>query len=753
MEKTINVRKRNNTLVPFSVEKINKVISWAIEDIAGVSISDIEMNAKLNITDGITTKEIHKVLIESAVNLFTEEYPNYQWVASRLLNYQIRKDVWGGKNPPKLYDIIIKNIERGVYHKEILDFFTKEEIDKLDEKINHERDYDFSFSGLQQLCDKYLIQNRKAKEIFETPQFAYMLVAMVSFQSYPKATRLNYIKKAYDTFSKHKINLPTPQMAGIRSHIKQYASCCLIDVDDTKESIFSSNTAAGFATTQRYGIGLNFGRIRAIGAEINKGAVIHTGVIPFLKVFEATVKSCQQNGIRGGGATVNFPFWHYEIEDILVLKNNSGTEDNRVRKMDYVIQFSKLFYERYMKNENITLFSPHEVKDLYNSFGLAKFDDLYVKYESDPSIKYKKSVKASTIMSLFVKERVETARIYAMNIDHCNEYSPWNERVTMTNLCVEVLHPTKPLQHIDDPEGEIGICVLSALNLLEIKDDADLQNTCDVIVRMLDELIDYQTYFTKAAENFTKNRRSLGVGITNLAALLAKNNLKYTDLETPNFVDSWMEKIQYYLLNASVELAKEKGKCAYFDRTKYAQGILPIDSYKKKVDSIVTRKPTMDWEGLRQRIKTYGLRHSTLTALMPCESSSVIQNTTNGIEPVRSLLTFKGSKASTLPVLVPNYNTCKNKYTFAYEMKDNIGMINVIAALQKWVDIYISANLYYNYNHYPNRALPDSQVIKELLYAYSMGVKTLYYSNTDDGDKQSANNMEEKSCTSGACAI
>lgn len=432
----MQIIKRNGKKEEFDIEKINKVISWAVDGIQGVSLSDIEINAKINISENTTTRDIHRILIESAVNLFNEENPNYQIVAGRLLNYQLRKDVWGGKNPPKLIELITRNINRGVYSKDLLDMYTEEEINKLDEKIVHDRDFNFVYAGIKQLCDKYLIQNRSTKEIYETPQFAYMLIAMVSFSNYPKSTRLNYVKKVYEKYSKSKINLPTPQMSGIRGPLKQYASCCLIDVDDTRESIFSSSTAAGFATTQRYGIGINFGRIRGIGTEINKGSVIHTGVIPFLKVFESTVKSCQQNGIRGGSATVNFPFWHYEIEDILALKNNGGTEDNRVRHVDYIIQFTKLFYERFIKDEWITLFSPHEVPDLYAAFGMKEFDDLYIKYEKDTKIRYKRSVKAKALMSQFVKERTETGRIYVMNIDHCNAHSPWLEQVTMTNLCL-----------------------------------------------------------------------------------------------------------------------------------------------------------------------------------------------------------------------------------------------------------------------------------------------------------------------------
>ena len=755
----MNIKKRTGESVPYDVDKIHRVVNWAVNDIKGVTASDIEINANLQKREGMSTGEIHNVLIDSAVNLISLNNPNYQYVASRLLSYQLRKDVWGGKNPPKLLDFINKNVhECDVYDEDILMLYNSSEINKLDEYIDHERDNLFTYAGMRQLCDKYLIQDRSETKIYETPQFAYMIIAMVCFGQYEGAQRISYVKKAYDYFSKFKINLPTPLMAGVRSKIRQYASCCLIDIDDTLPSIFSSSTAAGYATGSRYGIGLNIGRIRPINSPIRKGEVMHTGVIPFLKLMESTVKSCHQNGIRGGSATVNFPFWHYEAEDMLVLKNNSGTDDNRVRKLDYCIQFSELFYKRFLKNEDITLFSPHEAKELYDAFGHENFDELYEQYERKTSLKFKKTVKARKLMSLFIKERVETGRIYFMNIDHCNQRSSWDDDIKMTNLCVEVLHPTKPLQHPDDKNAEIGICILSAINVLEIQSDAEMEKVCDIIVRILDQLIDYQDYFLPAAENFTKNRRSLGIGITNFAAYLAKQGVKYTDDEAPNVADELMEKVQYYLLSSSCDLSSEKGRCPKFNKTKYSQGWLPIDNYKKEIDEFVTRKNSMDWEGLRARIKEFGLRHSTVSAIMPCESSSVIQCSTNGIEPIRSYITYKKSKARTLPVIVPNYSSYKSKYTLAYEMEDNEGLIKIVAALQKWVDMSISANVYYNYDHYENGALPDSKVIKELLLSYKLGWRTGYYLNTDDGDKQSMADGEnsenvEEGCESGACAL
>lgn len=750
--------KRNGSKEKFDIEKIHHVIEWAIKDLSGVSLSDVEINAKLSIRDGITSHEIHEVLIESAANLISLKASNYQYVAARLLNYRLRKDVWGGKNAPKFIDLISRGIrDTKIYEPALLDWYSKAEIDKLDEAIVHDRDLEFTYAGIRQLCDKYLLQNRVSKQVYETPQFAYMLIAMTLFHSYAKDIRLDYVKRAYNYFSRHKINLPTPIMAGVRTTMKSFASCCLIDCDDSMESIFASVSAVGHATARRYGIGINMGRMRALNTPIRGGDVVHTGVVPFLKVFESTAKSCQQGGLRGGGGTVTFPIWHYEIEDILQLKNNAGTDENRVRKLDYSISFSRLFYDRFLKNENITLFSPHEVPELYGAFGLTEFDDLYLKAEKDKSIKYKKVIAARRLFSLKTKEHIETGRIYTLNIDHANAHSPWLDKVNMANLCQEVTHPVVPLRSLDDPDGEIGVCVLAAVNWLEIQSEAEMSKVCDIIVRMLDELIDYQDYFAPAAKNFATKRRSLGVGVTNLAAFLAKHELFYSDKKAVNLVDEWMEKQQYYLLSASMEIAKQKGRCEKFDRTKYARGIFPLDTYKKDVDDIVTRKPSMDWERLKVDVVKYGLRHSTLTAHMPVESSSIIQNATNGIEPPRALLSYKGSKVRRIPFLVPHADKWRARYTLAFEMKDNTGYLNIAAALQKWTDMAISVNLYYNF------PLDDSQVIKDTLLHYKLGGKTIYYINTNDGNRQDVSGesndtaihkeIEDDGCLGGACKL
>jgi ribonucleoside-diphosphate reductase alpha chain len=743
----MQVQKRNGNFEQYNVEKIHKVLEWAIKDINNVYWSDIEMNAKLSLGEGATTKEIHQMLIKSANDLTSPSKPNYQYVASRLLNMSLRKDLWDRyDNPPSLYQHLQRNIEENIYDEALLTKWTKDQLDELNDVIDHDRDYLFTYAGLQQLIDKYLVKNRATGEIYETPQFAYICIALALFDN------VKDVKEAYECFSTFKINLPTPIMAGVRTKIKQFASCVLVDVQDDLNSIFSSVHAVGKYTARRAGIGLNIGRIRPINSSIRGGEVIHTGLIPYLKIFESTVKATSQNGIRGGSATVHVPFWHYEIEDIVVLKNNAGTDDNRVRKLDYSIQFNKLFYERLIGNEDITLFSPSEATGLYDAFGkdYDTFKTLYEKCENNRSIKMKKKISARKLAEIFAKERLETGRIYVMNIDNANEHGSWDVPVYMSNLCQEIIHPTKPIESIDDANGEIGICILSALNLLELEDDKDIQKACSIAVRTLENIIDYQDYPVAAGENFTKNRRSLGIGVTNLAGFLAKHKLKYDDAETLSLVHETMEKIQWHLLNESCKLAEQFGPCSKFNETKYSKGLLPIDWYKKTVDELVKPEYTMDWEGLRSRIKQHGLRHSTLTAIMPCESSSVIQNSTNGIEPVRSLLPYKKAKNGVLKQLVPNYASRKNYYSLAWDMKDNKAILNICAILQKFVDMSISVNLYYNYSHYPEGNIPLSILIKDQIYGYKYGVKNFYYCNTPDGD---GNTEKQSGCESGSCSI
>ena len=683
---SINVIKRNGRgTEPLDLEKIHEMVAHACHDLTGVSESQVEMSSGIQFFDKISTDEIQQILIKSASDLITLENPNYQYVAARLLLFSLRKSLhhrlW--EHPP-LLEHIKKCIDQGVYDKEILVWYTDEEIEEMNTMIKHERDYLFSYAGLRQVIDKYLVQDRSSGQIFETPQFMYMMIAATLFRNYEKDKRLNYVKKYYNAISQHLINIPTPVMAGVRTPLRQFASCVLVDSDDTLPSIFSSDMAIGRYVAQRAGIGINAGRIRGINSRIRGGEVQHTGVVPFLKKFEATVKCCTQNGVRGGSATVHFPIWHQEIEDIIVLKNNKGTEDNRVRKLDYSIQLSELFYKRFIENKDITLFSPHDVPGLYDAFGTPEFDELYEKYERATSVK-KKKISAQQLFLSILKERAETGRIYIMNIDHTNTHSSFKDVVRMSNLCQEITLPTDPLQHIDG-EGEIALCILSAINLGQIKDKDDLENLCDLSVRGLEELIDLQNYPVKAAEMSTKARRSLGIGYIGLAHFLAKNKVKYDSPDAWKLVDEYTEAFQYYLLKASNELAKEKGKCTLFNRTKYADGILPIDTYKKDVDKIVKRKYNYDWTAIRKSIKEHGLRHSTLSAQMPSESSSVVCNETNGIEPPRDYLSVKKSKKGPLKQIVPGYPYIKNHYTLLWDMQGNEGYINVVAVMQKYFD-------------------------------------------------------------------
>jgi ribonucleoside-diphosphate reductase alpha chain len=748
----MQVTKRNGIAEEFDASKINVVVEWACEDIQHAHASEVCVNAELSLYDGIPTSDIHEVIIDSARNLITEDRPEYSKVAARLLIYKLRKEVWGGFTPPKLYDFMCKMTDNGLYDHTILEMYSESEINKLGETIDHNRDDLLEFAGIRQLCDKYLIQNRHTDEIYETPQFVYMVIAMTLFGKYPKSTRMKYVKRAYSYFSRQKINLPTPVMAGVRTPVKSGASCCLMEMGDDLASIGSTTYASLMATSSKYGIGVDMSNIRCKGAPVRGGETIHTGVIPYLKTLENTIKSCKQGGARRGAGTVTFPIFHTEIEDILQLRDNTAVEEKRVAHLDYSITVSKVFWERFLNDEDITLFSYHEAAEVYECFGLPGFDEVYKKYERKTSLQFKKTIPARRLFELLFKQRIEHGRLYIINLDHANEYSPWSGRVTMSNLCLEILHEIcKPINDINDPEGEIGICILAATNMLTIGSEAEHEKVCDVIVRMLDELIDYQEYFSKPAEKFAKEKRSIGVGVLNMAAWLAKKGVRYDDEEAPNEVSKFFEQQQYFLMKSSVELAKEKGPCAYSDRSKYAQGILPDKHYKKDINEFVNHTLSCDWVGLSKDIKKYGIRNSTVSAQMPCESSSKTFGATNGIEPPRSTITYVKSKGQTLPCLIPNVRN-RNAYTYAFDM-ENEGYLKCVAALQRWLCMAVSTNVYYRYSDYEDQQLPTQEVIKDTMLAYKWGIKTMYYLNTDDGDKQVQEEDLVEACEGGACSI
>jgi ribonucleoside-diphosphate reductase alpha chain len=739
-DNTAFVVKRGGQTEAIDLEKVHRMVEAACRDVAGVSESSVEMNSGLQFYDGITSTEIQSILIKSAADLICLETPNYQYVAARLLLFQVRKSVFNTKWKdseiyPPLKDIVLRNINYNVYDEKLITYYSDEEWEKLDSYMKHDRDLLFTYAGLRQVVDKYLVQDRSSGQLYESPQYMYMLIAATLFKEYPSENRLQYVKRYYDSVSSFKINIPTPIMAGIRTPLRQFASCVLVDSDDTLDSIFSSDMAIGRYVAQRAGIGINAGRIRGLGSKIRGGEVQHTGIIPFLKKFESTVRCCTQNGVRGGSATVHFPIWHQEIEDILVLKNNKGSEDNRVRKLDYSIQLSKLFYERFLKNEEITLFSPHEVPGLYEAFGLPEFDEMYEKYERAYSVP-KTKINAQKLFMELLKERAETGRIYIMNIDHCNSHSSFFEdeaKISMSNLCQEITLPTTPLTSPNDKKGEVALCILSAINVGNLTNDLkELPELCDLAVRALDEVIEYQDYPLPAAEISTKRRRSLGIGFIGLAHFLAKNKVKYDDPEAWKLVHRLAEHFQYNLLKTSIQLSKEKGSCDGWNETKYFGGLMPIDHYKKDVDELVKPEYECDWESLREELVKHGVRNSTLSAQMPSESSSVVSNETNGIEPPRDYLSIKKSKKGPLKQIVPGYPYLKNNYTLLWDMPNNDGYIKVVAVMQKFFDQAISGNWSYNPENYENNEVPLSEMAKDMLTTYKYGWKTSYYQNTYD---------------------
>lgn len=755
MQQDLMVTKRDGRKEPIDLEKIHRVLMWAATDLATVSVSQVELSSHLQFFEGISTSDIHETLIKSAADLISEEAPDYQYLAARLAVFHLRKKAFGSFDPPHLFSHVEKMVADGRYDKHLLEDYTEAEFNELNDYLKHDRDMSFSYAAVKQLEGKYLLQNRVTGAIYESPQQLYMLVAACLFSKYPTETRLDYVKRFYDACSEFKLSLPTPIMAGVRTPTRQFSSCVLIETGDSLDSINATSSAIVKYVSQRAGIGINAGRIRALGSPIRNGEAFHTGCIPFYKHFQTAVKSCSQGGVRGGAATLFYPLWHLEVESLLVLKNNRGVEENRVRHLDYGVQLNRLMYQRLIKGGNITLFSPHEVPGLYEAFFADQelFESLYSQYEQDPSIR-KKTIKAVELFGVLASERAQTGRIYIQNVDHCNTHSPFDPKVApvkQSNLCLEIALPTKPLNDINDKEGEIALCTLSAFNLGALANLDELENLSDLIVRALDNLLDYQDYPVAAAFNATMGRRTLGVGVTNLAYYLAKNGVRYSDGSANGLVHRTFEAVQYYLLKASNTLAKELGACPKFNETTYAKGILPIDTYKREVDEFCDEPLHYFWETLREDIREFGLRNSTLTALMPCETSSQITNSTNGIEPPRGFVSVKSSKDGVMKQIVPEFLELKQNYELLWSIPNNEGYLQLVGIMQKFVDQAISANTNYDPTKFPGDKVPMKQLMKDLLTAYKYGVKTLYYHNTRDGATDQQDDSGD--CAGGACKL
>ncbi|MGP9704579.1 class 1a ribonucleoside-diphosphate reductase subunit alpha [Psychrobacter sp. AOP31-E1-50] len=752
----IKVTKRDGRLELIDLDKIHKVIEWAAHDLDNVSVSQVELKSHIQFYEGIKTRDIHETIIKSAADLISETTPDYQYLAARLAIFHLRKIAYNKFTPPHLYDHVKTLTDAGKYDEHILADYSRAEFDELEEYLDHWRDMNLAYAAVEQMAGKYLVQDRVNKTVFESPQFLYMLVGMCLFSQYDKSDRLDFVKRFYDATSQFKISLPTPIMAGVRTPSRQFSSCVLIECGDSLDSINATTSAIVRYVSQRAGIGINAGRIRALGSPIRGGEAQHTGCIPFYKLFQTAVKCCSQGGVRGGAATLFYPLWHLEVESLLVLKNNRGVEDNRVRHMDYGVQLNKTMYTRLIKGQDISLFSPGDTPGLYDAFfeDQDKFEELYTKYENDPNVR-SRQIPAADLFSLMMQERASTGRIYIQNVDHCNTHSPFDAAVApirQSNLCMEIALPTKPLDNINDEAGEIALCTLSAVNLGKVENVSDIEEPAELIVRALDALLDYQDYPVKAAQNGSMRRRTLGVGVINYAYYLAKNGARYSDDSALGLTHQTFEALQYYLLKASNKLAKEQGACPAFNETTYSQGILPIDTYKADLDKICQEPLHLDWETLRGEITEHGLRNSTLTALMPSETSSQIANATNGIEPPRGLVSIKASKDGILKQVVPEIDKLKDQYELLWQMPNNDGYLKLVAIMQKFVDQSISANTNYDPVRYAGGRVPMKILLKDLLNAYKMGVKTLYYHNTRDGANDAQADMEDD-CAGGACKI
>ena len=761
MNRNLFVTKRDGRKERIDLDKIHRVLDWAAEGLHNVSVSQVELRSHIQFYDGIRTADIHETIIRAAADLISADAPDYQYLAARLAIFHLRKKAFGRFEPPKLYDHVVRLVEMGRYDRHLLEDYTPGEFAEMDGFIDHWRDMNFSYAAVKQLEGKYLVQNRVTGEIYESAQFLYILVAACLFSRYPRETRLDYIRRFYEAVSTFRLSLPTPIMAGVRTPTRQFSSCVLIECGDSLDSINATSSAIVKYVSQRAGIGIGAGRIRALGSPIRGGEAFHTGCIPFYKLFQSAVKSCSQGGVRGGAATVYYPLWHLETESLLVLKNNRGVEENRVRHLDYGVQLNRLMYQRLIEGGDITLFSPSDVPGLYEAFFADQnaFERLYRQYEADGTIR-KKRVKDVELFSLMMQERASTGRIYIQNVDHCNTHSPFNPAVApvhQSNLCLEIALPTKPLSDLGDENGEIALCTLSAFNLGAIESLDELEELASLAVRALDALLDYQDYPIPAARRGAMGRRALGVGVINFAYYLARHGMRYSDGSAIGLTHRTFEAIQYYLLKASNALAKERGACTWFGETTYAQGILPIDTYKKDLDDLCDEPLHHDWEALRNDIRRYGLRNSALTALMPSETSSQISNATNGIEPPRGHISIKASKDGILRQVVPEYERLRDRYELLWDMPDNQGYLQLVGVMQKFVDQAISANTNYDPSRFPSGKVPMTQLLKDILLAYKLGVKTLYYQNTRDGAEDAQDNpvagQPDDGCDSGACRI
>lgn len=756
MNENILVTKRDGYKEQLDLEKIHRVVTWAAEDLDNVSVSEVELKSHIQFYDGIKTTDIHETLIKSAADLISAQAPDYQYLAARLAIFHLRKKAYGQFEPPRLFDHVVKMVEMKKYDQHLLTDYSEAEFDQMESFIDHNRDMNFSYAAVKQLEGKYLVQNRVTGEYYESPQILYMLIGACLFAEYPKRNRMDFAERFYNAVSTFRLSLPTPIMSGVRTPTRQFSSCLLIECGDSLDSINATSSAIVKYVSQRAGIGINAGNIRALGSPIRGGEAFHTGCIPFYKHFQTAVKSCSQGGVRGGAATLFYPIWHLEVESLLVLKNNRGVDDNRVRHLDYGVQFNKLMYQRLIEGGNITLFSPSDVPGLYDAFfaDQEKFEKLYKQYEQDNSIR-KTVLKAIELFSMFASERASTGRIYLQNVDHCNTHSPFNPAVApvrQSNLCLEIALPTKPLTHIHDENGEIALCTLAAFNLGTLKSLNELEELSELIVRALDSLLDYQDYPVPAAYNSTMGRRPLGVGVINFANYLAKNHVRYSDGSANGLTHRTFEAIQYYLLKASNKLAREKGACPKFNETTYAKGVLPIDTYKRDIDSICEEPLHLDWESLREEIKSFRLRNSTLTALMPSETSSQISNATNGIEPPRGFVSVKASKDGILKQIVPDFTELQDRYELLWNIPSNDGYLQLVGIMQKFIDQAISANTNYDPSLFEDGKVPMKLLLKDLLTAYKLGIKTLYYHNTRDGATDAQNDMND-GCVGGSCKI